>query len=105
ARCGVPASCSPPSDSPSACGCRNGRPVDSYELLALAALALGGSVVLVALLDARRGWQLSGMSIALPALLFGAFAVLDQKGVRPFAGPVYGYAALLAPWGLVELRR
>ena len=66
------------------------------------ALGLGG--VLAALLHGFRGVRISPMSIALPVLLFGAFALVEQQAVRPVAGNVYLYSALLALWGAVELR-
>jgi len=36
------------------------------------------------------------MSIALPVLLFGTFALLEQQAVKPVAGHVWVCAALLA---------
>ncbi len=44
------------------------------------------------------------MSIALPVLLFGTFALLKQQGVKPVAGHVWVYTALLALRGGYEFR-
>lgn len=66
------------------------------------ALGLGG--VLAALLAQVRGFSVSAMSIALPVLLFGAFALMEQQAVEPVAGRTWLYAALLAVWGAYELR-
>ncbi len=44
------------------------------------------------------------MSVALPILLFGVFALLEQQMVEPFAGQTWVYVALLAAWGVLELR-
>lgn len=66
------------------------------------ALGLGG--VLAALLSQFRGLSVSAMSVALPVLLFGLFALLEQQGIKPFAGETWVYAALLALWGAYELR-
>ena len=82
----------------------SGRSPDSFQFLALSAMALGLGGVLAALLHGFRGVRISPMSIALPVLLFGAFALVEQQAVRPVAGNVYLYSALLALWGAVELR-
>ncbi len=83
---------------------RDGRSADSFELLALAVMALGLGGVLAALLGQVRGFAVSPMSIALPVLLFGVFALLEQRMISPFAGQTWVYAALLAVWGAFELR-
>lgn len=83
---------------------RDGRPVESYQLLALSALGLGLGAVLAALLVELRGWSITAMSIAMPVLLFGVFALLDQQAVEPVAGQTWVYVALLAAWGGYELR-
>ena len=83
---------------------RDGRAPDSFQFLALAVMALGLGGVLAALLGAVRGVQISAMSVALPVLLFGVFALLEQQAVAPFAGQTWVYAALLGLWGLYELR-
>ena len=83
---------------------RDGRSGDSFQLLALAVMSLGLGGVLTALLAQRRGFSISPMSIAMPVLLFGGFALLDQQAVEPFAGQTWVYAALLAVWGAYELR-
>lgn len=83
---------------------RDGRTVDSFQFLALAVMALGLGGVLAALLAQARGFAVSAMSIAMPVLLFGAFALLEQQAVEPFAGQAWFYAALLAVWGAYELR-
>ncbi|CAN5262018.1 hypothetical protein BH24ACT10_BH24ACT10_07220 [soil metagenome] len=83
---------------------RDGRMPDSFQFLALAVMALGLGGVLAALLGQVRGFAVSPMSIALPVLLFGVFALLEQQMVSPFAGQTWVYAALLAAWGAYELR-
>ncbi len=83
---------------------RDGRAPDSFQFLALAVMALGAGGVLAALFAQVRGFAVSAMSIALPVLLFGAFALLEQQAVEPFAGQTWAYAALLALWGAYELR-
>lgn len=83
---------------------RDGRGPDSFQLLALAVMALGLGGVLAALLGTLRGLHVSAMSIALPVLLFGVFALLEQQAIEPFAGQTWAYVALLALWGLFELR-
>ena len=84
---------------------RDDRPGDSFQFLALAVMALGLGGVLAALLAQVRGFAISAMSIAMPVLLFGAFALLDQQKVSPFAGQTWVYAALLVAWGAYELVR
>jgi hypothetical protein len=83
---------------------RDGRMPDDFQFLALAVMALGLGGVLAALLAQVRGFAVSPMSIALPVLLFGVFALLEQQMVSPFAGQTWVYAALLAAWGAFELR-
>ena len=83
---------------------RDGRSGDSFQLLALAVMALGLGGVLAALFAQARGFSLSAMSVAMPVLLFGVFALLEQQAVKPFAGQTWVYAALLAAWGAYELR-
>lgn len=83
---------------------RDGRMPDSFQFLALAVMALGLGGVLAGLLAQARGFSISAMSVAMPVLLFGAFALLEQQMVKPFAGQTWVYAALLAAWGAYELR-
>jgi hypothetical protein len=83
---------------------RDGRVADSFQLLALAVIALGLGGVLAALLTQARGFSISAMSVAMPVLLFGVFALLEQQMVSPFAGQTWVYAGLLAVWGAYELR-
>ncbi|MEX2289153.1 MAG: hypothetical protein WD794_02350 [Mycobacteriales bacterium] len=83
---------------------RDGRMPDSFQFLALAVMALGLGGVLAALLTQIRGFSISAMSVAMPVLLFGVFALLEQQRVSPFAGQTWVYAALLALWGAYELR-
>jgi len=83
---------------------RDGRMPDSFQFLALAVMALGLGGVLAGLLAQLRGFSISAMSVAIPVLLFGAFALLEQQMVSPFAGQTWVYAALLALWGAYELR-
>jgi len=83
---------------------RDGRMPDSFQFLALAVMALGLGGVLAALLAQARGFSISAMSVSLSVLLFGVFALLEQQGIKPFAGETWVYAALLAAWGAYELR-
>lgn len=83
---------------------RDGRTPDSFQFLALAVMALGLGGVLAAMLTQVRGFSISAMSVAMPVLLFGVFALLEQQMVTPFAGQTWVYAALLALWGAYELR-
>lgn len=83
---------------------RDGNAADSFQLLALAVMALGLGGVIAALLGQAMGWSISAMSVSLSVLLFGVFALLEQQAVKPFAGSTYVYAALLAIWGAFELR-
>jgi len=83
---------------------RDGRMPDSFQFLALAVMALGLGGVLAGLLAQVRGLSISAMSVAMPVLLFGLFALLEQQMVSPFAGQTWVYAALLALWGAYELR-
>ena len=83
---------------------RDGRMPDSFQFLALAVMALGLGGVLAGLLAKARGFSISAMSVAMPVLLFGAFALLEQQMVKPFAGQTWVYVALLAAWGAYELR-
>lgn len=83
---------------------RDGRMPDSFQFLALAVMALGLGGVLAGLLAQVRGFSISAMSVAMPVLLFGVFALLEQQAVSPFAGQTWVYAALLAVWGAYELR-
>ena len=82
----------------------DGRSPDSFQLLALTAMSLGLGGVLASLFAQRRGITLTAMSVAAPVLVFGAFALLEQQAVQPFAGESWVYAALLAAWGAYELR-
>jgi hypothetical protein len=83
---------------------RDGRTPDSFQLLALAVMALGLGGALAAFLGQIRGLSISAMSIAVPVLLIGVFALLEQQMVKPVAGESWVYAALLALWGAYELR-
>jgi hypothetical protein len=83
---------------------RDGRMPDSFQFLALAVMALGLGGVLAALLTQVKGFSISAMSVAMPVLLFGVFALLEQQMVSPFAGQTWVYAALVAVWGAYELR-
>ena len=83
---------------------RAGRPADSFQFLALAVMALGLGGVLAALLAQVRGVTVSAMSVAMPVLLFGGFALIEQQAVKPIAGQSWPYAVLLALWGAYELR-
>ncbi len=83
---------------------RDGRPADSFQLLALTAMALGLGGVLAALLAQAGRLSISPMSIAMPVLLFGAFSLLDHQRVEPVTQSTWVYGALLAAWGAYELR-
>ena len=83
---------------------RAGRSADSFEFLALAVMALGLGGVLAAGIGRIRGWVITPMSVALPVLLFGVFALLEQQSVKPVAGQAWVYIALLGLWGAYELR-
>lgn len=83
---------------------RDGGMPDSFQFLALSVMALGLGGVLAGLLAQLRGFAISAMSVALPVLLFGVFALLEQQAVAPIAGQTWVYAALLVLWGAVELR-
>ena len=83
---------------------RDGRTPDSFQFLALAVMALGLGGVLAGLLAQLRGFAIGAMSVAMPVLLFGVFALLEQQMISPFAGQTWVYAALLAVWGAYELR-
>lgn len=83
---------------------RDGRPADSFGFPALAVMALGLGGVLAALLAQVRGLTVSAMSVAVPVLLFGVFALLAQQAVSPVAGHTWVYAGLLALWGFCGLR-
>lgn len=83
----------------------DGRMLDSFQFLALAVMALGLGGVLAALLAQVRGLSISAMSVAMPVLLFGVFALLEQQMVSPFAGQTWVYAGLLAAWGAYEIAR
>lgn len=84
---------------------RDGRSGDSFELLALAVMALGLGGVVAALLAQYTGLRISAMSVSLSVLLFGVFALLEQQQVKPVAGRVDVYVVLLGIWGLYELLR
>jgi hypothetical protein len=77
---------------------------DSFQLLALAVMALGLGGVLAALLGQARGFSISAMSVAVAVLLTGFFALLEQQMISPIAGQAWVYAGLLAVWGAYELR-
>jgi len=83
---------------------RSGRPVDSFEFLALAVMSLGLGGVLAAGIGQVRGWIVTPMSVALSVLLFGAFLLLEQQGIKPVAGHAWVYVVLLGLWGACELR-
>ena len=76
----------------------------TFQLIALTALALGLGGVLAALLGSTRGLVVSPMSIALPVVLFGGFALLDQQRVEPFTQSTWVYVIALIAWGAYELR-
>ena len=83
---------------------RDGRMADSFQFLALTVMALGLGGVLAALLGQVKGFAVSAMSVAMPVLLFGGFALLEQQAVAPLAGSTWLYVALLVVWGAFELR-
>jgi hypothetical protein len=81
-----------------------GRVYD-VQFFALVLMGLGAGGALVGALGALAGRRVTATSVALPVLGFGAFLLLEQQQVRPFAGEVAVYAGLLATWGVVELLR
>ena len=83
---------------------RDGRPVGSFQFVALTVMGLGLGGVIAALLAERRGFAIGPMDIALPVLLVGVFTLLDQQAVEPVAGKTWVYVALLAAYGAFELR-
>ena len=83
---------------------RDGKPADSFQFLALAVMALGLGGVLAALLGQLQAKAISAMSVSLSVLLFGAFLLLEQQAIAPFAGKTWPYVVILAVWGLFELR-
>ncbi|MEO6205536.1 MAG: hypothetical protein ABIO67_09165 [Mycobacteriales bacterium] len=84
---------------------RDGRPADSFQLLALGVLAIGLGTVLAGLLNEYAGFAISTMSVGLSVLLLGVFLLLEQQAVSPVAGKPDVYIALLAIWGAYELFR
>jgi hypothetical protein len=83
----------------------DGRSGDDYTLVPLVVLGLGLGAVLAAALAQWRGLALGPMSVALPVLLFGGLALLDQQAPGPLGGRAWPYAAGIAAWGLVVLVR
>ncbi len=81
----------------------DGRGID-FQYLALTVLSLGTGAVVAALLERAR-IHVGAMGIALPLLLFGAYALGEQQGTHYVAGNGWLVAAFLAAWGLVDLRR
>lgn len=83
----------------------HGRPLNSYQLLALSLLAIGLGGVVVAALSEQGALRVSPMSLALTTLLLGAFELVDQQGYNLPGGRTVPYLALLGLWGLVEMLR
>jgi len=83
---------------------RDGRPVDSFQFLALTVMGLGLGGVMAALLAERSGFAIGPMDTALPVLLVGVFTLLDQQRIDPVSGKTWVYVALLAAYGAYELR-
>jgi hypothetical protein len=80
----------------------DGRGID-FEYLALTVLSLGTGAVVAALLERAR-IRVGAMGIALPLLLFGAYALAEQQRTQHVAGNGWLVAGFLAAWGLLELR-
>lgn len=80
----------------------DGRGID-FQYLALTVLSLGTGAVVAALLERAR-IRVGAMGIALPLLLFGAYALAEQQGTQYVAGNGWLIAAFFAAWGLLELR-
>ena len=80
----------------------DGRGTD-FQYLALSVLSLGTGAVAAALLERAR-IKVGTMGVALPLLLFGAYALAEQQRTPHVAGNGWLVAGFLAAWGLVELR-
>ena len=80
----------------------DGRGTD-FQYLALTVLSLGTGAVVAALLERAR-IKVGAMGVALPLLLFGAYALAEQQGTQHVAGNGWLVAGFLAAWGLLELR-
>lgn len=73
------------------------------ELFAPVVLMAVGVGAVVAMLLPRAGVEVSGLSVAAAVLLSGAFFLLTERGPELFSYVAF-YGALLALWGLWELR-
>jgi hypothetical protein len=82
-----------------------GRSGDDYLLVPLVALALGLGGVLAGLLAERDGLRMGPLQVALPVVLFGALALVDQQAPGPLGGRAWPWAALVAAWAVVALAR
>ena len=82
-----------------------GRSGDDYRLVPLVALGLGLGGVLAGLLAERGPLRIGALQVALPVVLFGALALLDQLAPGPLGGRAWPWALLVAGWGVVALLR
>lgn len=74
------------------------------ELFSPVVLTCVGAGAVVAMLLPRLGIAVDGLSVAAAVLLSGVFFLLSERGpTEVFRSPLV-YAALLALWGLWELR-
>lgn len=74
------------------------------ELFAPVVLTAVGAGALVAMLLPRLGIGVDGLSVAAAVLLSGVFFLLTERGPDEVFRSVWLYGALLALWGLWELR-
>lgn len=82
-----------------------GRSGDDYRLVPLVALGLGLGGVLAAALAGARDLTVGPMQVALPVVLFGALALLDQLSPGPLGLTAWPYCAAVAGYGAVLVVR
>ena len=73
-------------------------------LFAPVVLTAVGAGAVVAMLLPRIGIGVDGLSVAAAVLLSGVFFLLTERGPTEVFRSVWLYGALLAAWGLWELR-
>jgi hypothetical protein len=74
------------------------------ELFSPVVLTMVGLGAVLAMLLPRLGIGVDGLSVAAAVLLSGVFFLLSERGPTEVFRSVLVYAALLAAWGLWELR-
>lgn len=74
------------------------------ELFSPVVLTAVGAGAVLAMLLPRLGIAVDGLSVASAVLLSGVFFLLSERGPTEVFRSVLVYAALLAAWGLWELR-